>query len=142
MANTTGICDTFKTELLTGTHNLGSNTIKAAIYNTTATITNATATYTATGEVPASGSYTAGGITCTAGTPARTGTVAYWQPGANINCGTVTWATAFDAVLLYNNTQTNKAIAVWNFGSTTVNGGTFQITLPTNDATNALIRLT
>jgi hypothetical protein len=42
---------------------------------------------------------------------------------------------------LYNNTASNKAIASWNFGSTTVNNGTFTINLPPNDANSALIRL-
>jgi hypothetical protein len=140
MANTTAICSSFKQELMTGTHNLNSNTIKAALYLTTGSIGASTTVYTATGEASGSG-YSAGGITATSGTVGLTGSTAYWQPGAALSFGTVTLATAFDCVLLYNSTQTNKAIASWNFGSTTVNNGTFTINLPTNDSSNALIRL-
>jgi hypothetical protein len=140
MANTTAIASSFKQEIMQGTHNLGSNTIKAALYLTTASIGASTTAYTATGEVSGTG-YTAGGITTTAGSVGLNGTVAYWQPGAALSFGTVTLSTAFDTVLLYNNTASNKAIASWNFGSTTVNNGTFTINLPTNDSTNALIRL-
>lgn len=140
MANTTAIASTFKQELMQGTHNLGSNTIKAALYLASATVNASTTAYSATGEVTGTG-YTAGGITTTAGSVGLTSTTAYWQPGAALSYGTVTLSTAFDCVLLYNNTSSNKAIAAWNFGSTTVNNGTFTINLPTNDATNALIRL-
>ena len=140
MANTTAIATSFKSELMTGTHNLNSNDIKAALYLTTGAVGAATATYSATNEVSGAG-YSAGGVACTAGTVASGTTNAYWQPGAAISFGTVTLATAFDCVLLYNSTQANKAIASWNFGSTTVNNGTFTINLPANDQNNALIRL-
>jgi hypothetical protein len=140
MANTTAIASSFKKELMQGVHNLETNTVKAALYLASATIGAATTVYVTTGEVTGSG-YTAGGITTAAGTVGLTGTTAFWQPGAALSFGTVTLSTAFDCVLLYNSTQTNKAIASWNFGSTTINNGTFTINLPTNDATNALIRL-
>lgn len=140
MANTTAICSSFKQELMTGTHSLGTHAIKAALYLTTATVNASTTVYSVTGEVTGAG-YTAGGVACTAGAPGLTGTTAFWQPGANISYPSVTLTTAFDAVLLYNSTATNKAIAVWNFGSTTVTG-TFTLNLPTFDSTNALIRLT
>jgi hypothetical protein len=44
-------------------------------------------------------------------------------------------------VLLYNSTQSNRAIGVYTFGAQTITAGTFTLTMPTNDATNALIRL-
>jgi hypothetical protein len=53
----------------------------------------------------------------------------------------VTLATAFDAVLIYNSTQSDKAVSVHTFGSQTVTAGTFTLTMPTNNTTNALIRL-
>lgn len=140
MANTTAIASTFKQELMQGTHNLGANTIKAALYLSSATVGAATTAYSATGEVTGAG-YTAGGVTATANAVGLTGTTAFWQPGAALSFGTVTLATAFDCVLLYNSSAANKAIASWNFGSTTVNNGTFTINLPANDSTNALIRL-
>jgi hypothetical protein len=53
----------------------------------------------------------------------------------------VTLATAFDAVLIYNSTQADKAVSVHTFGSQTVTAGTFTLTMPTNNTTDALIRL-
>lgn len=142
MANTTGICDVFKRSILVGNVNLNTATVKAALYLASATTGNGTAVYTATGE--ASGAnYTAGGTTATAGTVAVASNIAYWQPGGPLSYGTVTLATAFDAVLLYHtSTQGGNAIAVFNFGSTTVNNGTFTINMPSNTETAALIRLT
>jgi hypothetical protein len=152
MANTTGICNSFKQELFLGYHNFGTgptrgtstnDTVKAALYLTTATVNNSSTAYSATGEVTGTG-YTAGGVSVTAQAPGggSASTTAYWQPGgSSISFGTVTLSTAFDSVLLYNSSQGNRSIAIWNFGSTTVNNGTFQINLPTYDSTNALIRI-
>lgn len=142
MANTTGICDSFKRSILFGNINIQTATLKAALYLATATVNNSTATYTATGE--ASGAnYTAAGNAVASGAISLDGNVAYWTPGASIQWFNVTLATAFDAVLMYNTgTAIANAIAVWNFGSTTVNNGTFTINMPSNTATTALIRLT
>jgi hypothetical protein len=146
MPNTTGICDTFKQQILQGTGFTGANavtgtTLKAALYLATGTLSNTTSAYGSAGEASGSG-YTAGGVTTTAGTVGLTGNVAFWQPGGAISYGTVTLSTAFDAVLLYSTGfASSNTIAVFNFGSTTVNSGTFSINLPTNNATSALIRL-
>lgn len=144
MANTQAVCTSFKGELLTGTHNLTTSTgdtVKAALYLASATVNAATTAYSSTGE--ASGTnYTAGGATVTNGTsPTTSGTTAYWTPSAAIAWSNVTLATAFDAVLLYNSSKTNKAIAVYTFGSQTVTAGNFTLTMPTNDSTNALLRI-
>ena len=49
---------------------------------------------------------------------------------------------AFDAVLLYNFSNTaGNAVAVFTFGSQTVTAGTFTLTMPTNDLTTGLLRL-
>jgi hypothetical protein len=91
--------------------------------------------------------YTAGGVTVTnAAAPAFTNTsatagVAYWTPSASLVYTTVTLATAFDTVLLYNSTQSNKAISVHTFGSQTITAGTFTLTMPANTTAAALIRL-
>jgi hypothetical protein len=150
MANTQAMCTSFKGELLVGHHNFGTgvvraattaDTVKAALYLTTATINASTTAYTATGEVSGTG-YTAGGVTVTNATaPATSGTTAYWTPSASITFSSVTLSTAFDCVLLYNSTQSNKAISVHTFGSQTVTAGTFTLTMPTNDASTGLIRL-
>lgn len=149
MANTQSMCTSFMGELLTGTHNLTAttgDTVKAALYLASATYNASTTAYSATGEVSGSG-YSAGGVTVTNGvSPASTNSsatagVAYWTPSASITYSNVTLTTAFDAVLLYNSSKSNKAISVHTFGSQTVTAGTFSLTMPTNNTTNALLRL-
>lgn len=155
MANTQAMCTSFKGELLIGNHQLGActlssrgsltaptkDTVKAALYLASATVNATTTAYSATNEVSGTG-YSAGGVTVTNGTdPTTSGTTGYWTPSASIVYTTVTLTTAFDAVLLYNSSQSNKAISVHTFGSQTVTAGTFTLTMPTNDASNALIRL-
>jgi hypothetical protein len=150
MANTQAMCTSFKTELLTGTHNFGTapvratgaaDTFKAALYLTTATVNAATTAYSATNEVTGT-NYTAGGVTATNGTaPTSSGTTAYWTPTAGFTYSNVTLSTSFDCVLLYNSTQSNKAVAAYTFGAQTITAGTFSLVMPTNDASNALIRL-
>ena len=150
MANTQAICTSFKTELLSGVHALGTtvtrgstapDTVKAALYLTSATIGAGTTTYSATGEVSGTG-YTAGGATVTNATaPTSSGTTAYWTPSASIVWTNVTLATAFDCVLLYNSTQGNKAISAHTIGSQTVTAANFTLTMPANDSSNALIRI-
>lgn len=150
MANTQAVCTSFKGELLTGTHNFGTapvraagtaDTFKAALYLASATMNAATTAYTATGEVTGT-NYTAGGVTVTNATPpATSGTTAYWTPSASISWTNVTLSTAFDAMLLYNSTQSNKAVAVYTFGSQTVTAGNFSLTMPTNAAGTALLNI-
>lgn len=157
MANTQAICDSFRVELLNGSHAFGTqaangtrtvttkDVFKAALYLASATVNRSTTAYSATGEVSGTG-YTAGGATVTnANAPANTGgtgIVAFWTPSASISWSTVTLSTAFDAMLLYNSSSTgNLAVAVFTFGSQTVTAGNFTLTMPTNDLTNGLIRL-
>ena len=150
MANTQAMCTSFKGEILSGIHALGTtviragtgaDTLKAALYLASATVNDATTAYSVTGEVSGSG-YSAGGITVTNATaPTTSGTTGYWTPSASFTYTSVTLTTAFDAVLVYNSTQSNKAISVHTFGSQTITAGTFTLTMPTSDATNALIRI-
>ena len=140
MANTAAICTSFKSEVMTATHNLNSHSLKMALYLASATYNASTTAYSTTGEVSGSG-YTAGGAAVTNGTVTTSGTTAYWTPSANVTWTTVTLSTAFDAALLYNTSATNKAIAVFTFSSQTVTAGNFTLTMPTNDSSNALIRL-
>ena len=144
------MCTSFKGELLVGHHNFGTgvvraattaDTFKAALYLDSATVNAATTAYSSTGEVSGSG-YTAGGVTVTFGTPPSTsGTTAFVTPSASISYSAVTLSTAFDAVLIYNSTQSDKAVSVHTFGSQTVTAGTFTLTMPVNDASTGLIRL-
>jgi hypothetical protein len=149
------MCTSFKGELLIGNHQLGActltsrgsltsptkDTVKAALYVATGSIGAGTTAYSATNEVSGT-NYSAGGVTVTNATdPTTSGTTAYWTPSASIVYTNVTLSTAFDAVLLYNSSQSNKAISVHTFGSQTVTAGTFTLTMPTNDSSNALIRI-
>jgi hypothetical protein len=153
-ANTQAMATSFKNEVLLGAHQFGAVTLvsrgsltsptkdsfKAALYLASASLGAATTAYSATGEVSGTG-YTAGGIAVTNGTdPSTSGTTAFWTPSASLVYSTVTLTTSFDAVLIYNSTQSNRAVSVHTFGSQTVTAGTFTLTMPTNDATNALIR--
>jgi hypothetical protein len=150
MANTQAMCTSFKGELLVGHHNFGTgvvraattaDTFKAALYLASATVNATTTAYSSTGEVTGT-NYTAGGATVTFGTPPSTsGTTAFVTPSASIAYSNVTLSTAFDAVLIYNSTQSNKAVSVHTFGSQTVTAGTFTLTMPTNDSSTGLIRL-
>jgi hypothetical protein len=149
------MCTSFKAELMLGAHQLGTvtivsrtsltapttDTLKAALYLASATYNAATTAYSATGEVSGT-NYTAGGITVTNATaPTTSGTTGYWTPSASFAWTTVTLSTAFDTVLLYNSTQSNRAIAVLTFGSQTVTAGNFTLTMPSNAAGTALIQI-
>ena len=150
MANSQAMCTSFKGEILTATHNFGTaptrasgaaDTFKAALYLTTASLGAGTTAYSATGEVSGSG-YSPGGVTVTNATPPTTsGTTAYWTPSANITYTNVTLSTAFDTVLIYNSTQSNRAVSVHTFGSQTITAGTFTLVMPTNAAGTALINI-
>jgi hypothetical protein len=149
MANTQSMCTSFMGELLTATHNFTTgtgNTFKAALYLASATVNASTTAYSATGEVTGTG-YSAGGVTVTNGTsPSSTNSsstagVAYWTPSASITFTSVTLTTAFDAVLIYNSSASNKAVSVHTFGSQTITAGNFTLTMPSNTTSTALIRL-
>ena len=160
MANTQSMCTSFMGELLVGAHQFGAvtlvsrtsltapttDTFKAALYLASATINAATTVYTVTGEASGAG-YTAGGVTVTNATApiatnsSATAGVAYWTPSASFVYTSVTLGTAFDTVLLYNSTQSNRAVSVHTFGSQTITSGTFTLTMPVNATTTALLRL-
>jgi hypothetical protein len=155
MANTQSMCTSFMGELMTATHNFGTapiraattaDTFKAALYLTSATVNASTTAYSSTNEVSGTG-YTAGGVTVTNATApiatnsSATAGVAYWTPSASITYTTVTLTTAFDCVLIYNSSQSNKAVSVHTFGSQTITAGTFTLTMPSNTTSTALLRL-
>ena len=149
MAIAQAMCTAFKQELMLGTHNFATNgnAFKLALYaeggggksSTTATLGAATTAYTTTGEVANSGSYTAGGGTLTKVAPTTSGTTAFTD-FADISFTTAT-ITAMGA-LIYNDTNSDKAVAVLDFSSNkTSTSGTFTVQFPTADASNAIIRI-
>ena len=138
MSNTQALCNQFKLDILGDF--LDANSLKAALYLATATVNKDTTAYSGTGEVSGT-NYTAGGVAVTNGTAALDGDVAHWTPGASFSWSNVTLATAFDAVLIYDTSRTNAAVSVHTFGSQTVTAGDFTLTMPTDDGTTGLIRL-
>ena len=137
MAITQAMCTSFKSEILQEGHQLAPDTIKIALYTSTASLDATTTAYSSSNEVTGTG-YTAGGATLTSATVSTSGTTAYFD------AADPTWTSAsFTArgALIYNDTNSDKAIAVLDFGGDfTVAGGTFKITLPAA-GTTAIIRI-
>jgi hypothetical protein len=136
---------------MNGLHAFGASVIragttkdayKAALYLVTASRGAGDTVYNSTGEVSGT-NYVAGGVAVTTGVaPSLSGTTAIFTPSASIVYTNVTLATAFDAVLIYNDTSSTKlAVSVHTFGSQTITAGTLTLTMPTNDASNALVRI-
>lgn len=149
MANTQAMCTSFLQELMQGLQNFTTstgNSFKAALYLASGTINAGTTQFTTTNEVSGT-NYTSGGIAVTNGTsPLSSNTnatagVAYWTPSASLTYTNVSLTTAFDAVLIYNSTNSNRAVSVHTFGSQTITAGTFTLTMPGNTTSAALLRL-
>ena len=126
----------FKKELYTAVHNLSTDVVNIALYTASADLNEDTTVYSATNEVPDTGTYTAGGQALTGVSISSSGYVAY------VNWDNVSWTAALTArcALIYNVTQGNKSIAVLDFGSDKTSTTTFTITMPANTSTTALIR--
>ena len=152
MANAQAMCTSFKKEILNGKHAFGASVARgdttkddfyAALYLATASKGAATTVYDATGEVSGN-NYSAGGVAVTTATPpSNSGTSAIFTPSASIVFTNVTLATAFDAVLIYNDTSATKlAVSVHTFGSQTITAGTLTLTMPVDAVGTALIQIT
>ena len=151
MAITQAMATTFKKELLVGAQDFdlsSGDTIKIALYLSTASLDATTTAYSTSGETTntAGTAYTAGGATLTKVDPTTSGTTAY------VDFADATWATAsFTArgALIYNSTPnttsislTNPAVIVLDFGGDkTVSAGSFTVQFPTASATDAIIRI-
>jgi len=134
------MCTSFKVDLFGGVQDLDTDTIKMALYTSSASLDAATTAYTTSNEVSSSGTnYTAGGNTLTSPVITSSGTTAY------VDFADTTWSNAsFTArgALIYNASKSNKAIAVLDFGADkTATAGDFVVQMPTADASNALIRI-
>jgi hypothetical protein len=140
-------CTSAKKELAMAQHNFsasGGHAFKIALYDNTAALNAATTAYPGAGvggELAAAGGYTQGGQALAANIdPATTGTTAFWSWTANPQWVTATFTTY--GALIYNFTNANKSVAVLDFGGAKpVSSGTFTIVLPTNDASNAILRI-
>ena len=158
-ANTAVVMQSFRKELLNASHAFGSpaanggrtsvrDTMAIALYRNSSGIGPATTAYATTGEVTSSG-FTAGGATCATTDPTTSTNTGYWTPGANISWTnvTMTGTNATDLAMLYNSSSTGKlAIATFALGVIDTGQapslGTFTLTMPTNNDTLALIRIT
>ena len=143
MAITQSMCTSFKVGLLNGDFDFGTGTTqvyKIALFTSSATLGASTTSYTSVNEVPNGSGYTTGGKTLTvAAVPTSSGTTAY------LDFSDVTWDSATitaNGALIYNETQSNKAVAVLAFGGDkTSTAGDFTIQFPTPDASNAILRI-
>ena len=147
MAITQAMCTSFKVDLLNGIHAFGTTVVRGAttadtmymaLYTSSATLDATTTAYSATNEVSGTG-YVAGGQALTTVAPTSSGTTAYLD--FNDETWTSSTITARGA-LIYNSDQSNKAVAVLDFGADkTSTAGDFTVVFPTADASNAIIRI-
>ena len=145
MAITQAMCTSFKTELLEGKHDFtnGADTMKLALFTSSATLDAATTDYSVTNEVVGTG-YTAGGGTLVNVTPTSSGTTAFTDfNDLTFSSSTIT----ANGAMIYNTqtgggSGTTDAVVILAFGSDkTSTNGDFTIQFPTADATNAIIRI-
>lgn len=140
MAIAQAMCTSFKEDLFQKEQDLDSDTIKIALFTSSASLGAGTTTYTgASGEVASGNGYTTGGETLTNPVIGTSGTTAYVDFD-NPEWTSASFTTA--GALIYNDTTAGKnAIAVLNFGGDfTVTSGTFRIVFPSPGAAG-LIRI-
>ena len=137
------MCTSFKVQLMQAVHNFTNgtgNTFKLALYDNSASFTAATTAYTATNEVTASGTYTAGGGILTNVTPTSSGTTAFTD--FNDLSFTSATITAYGAMIYNDSAAGDPSVCILDFGGAkTSTSGTFTIVFPTADASNAIIRI-
>jgi hypothetical protein len=142
MPITQAVANSFKGELLTGTHNFTNgtgNVFKLALYTSAATLNSATTVYANTNEVANSGQYATGGGVLTNVSPVVSSGVAFID-FSDLSFTGVT-LTARGA-LIYNTSATNKAVCVLDFGSDkTATSGTFTIQFPADTTSAAILRI-
>ena len=144
MTISSAVCNSFKQEILVGTHNFtasSGNAFKLAMYTSSASLGAGTTAYSDTNEITnASGSaYSAGGATLTSVTPALSTDTACCD-FADVSFTSASFTA--NGCLIYNDTNSDKAVCAIAFGGDkTVSSGTFTIQFPTADASNAILRI-
>ena len=144
MAITTAMCTSFKSELLGGTHDLDTHTLKLALIKASPSGTyNATTTnysdVTGNSDEASGTGYTAGGQNLGGATISTDGTTAIVDFTDEVFSSATVSA---DGCIIYNSSASNKAICVIDFGGTkTSTNGDFTIQFPAADASNAIIRI-
>ena len=141
MAISSTLVTSFKKELLTATHNFtasSGHTFKLALYTSSATLGATTTAFTTTGQA-SSTNYTSGGANLTAVTPTSSGTTGFTD-FSDLTFGTATITAR--GCLIYNSSQSNKAVASIDFGGDkTSTAGDFTIQFPAAAASTAIIRI-
>ena len=139
MAITQAMCTSFKEDLFQKEQDLDSDTIRIALYTSSASLGAGTTAYTTSGEVASGNGYTTTGEVLTNPVIGTSGTTAYVDFD-NPEWTSASFTTA--GALIYNDTLAGKnAIAVLNFGGDfTVTAGTFRIVFPAPGAAG-LIRI-
>ena len=144
MAITTAMCNSFKQELLGGVHDLDTDTLKVALIKESPTGTYGAATtnysdITGNSDEATGTNYTAGGQTLDSATISLSGSTAFVDFADEVFTNLTISA---DGAIIYNASQGNKAVAVFDFGGTvTSTSGDFTVVFPTADASNAVIRI-
>ena len=143
MAITQAIANSFKKELLEGQHEFqfGGDKFKLALYSSSATLNSATTSFTTTGQVGDSGTYSAGGGALVQPNPSTS--VASGVAIVDFNDLSFTGATiTARGALIYNTSATNKAVAVLDFTSDKIStDGTFTIVFPAFTTSAAILRI-
>ena len=139
MAISQAMCTSFKSEILDEQHDLVADTIKMSLHTSSASLGASTTAYASSGLSEVSGTgYSSGGVELTSRAVGTSGTTAYFD------FADPSWTSAsFTArgALIYNSTNSDKAIAVLDFGGDfTVSSGTFTIVMPAAGA-SAIIRI-
>ena len=142
MAISQAMATSFKKELLEAKHNFlasGGNSFKLALYTSSATM-GATTTAYSTNQEASGTNYTAGGAALTNVNPTSSSTTAFTD-FADLTFGTATITAR--GCMIYNDTASgDPCVAVFDFGGDkTSTAGSFTITFPTADASNAIIRI-
>ena len=144
MAITTAMCNSFKEELLGGVHDLDTDSLKIALIkeSPTGTYDASTTNYsdvTANSDEAVGTNYTAGGQVLDGATISLSNGVAFVDFTDEVFTNLTISA---DGAIIYNADQSNKAIAVFNFGGTvTATSGDFTVVFPTADSSSAVIRI-
>jgi hypothetical protein len=144
MAITQAVCNSFKSEVLQEGHQIKTDTLKIALFTSVASLSAGTAAYSTSNEVVSSGGYAPGGGTLT-GVTISLGATSAAGGTAIIDFADISFtSTTFSArgALIYNSSNSNKAIAVLDFGTDKVStNGTFTISFPAAAAATAIITL-
>lgn len=144
MAITSAVCNSFKTEVLGGIHDLDTDVIKIALIKATPTGTYGASTtnyssVTGNSDEASGTNYTAGGNTLAGAS------ISLDSSTAIVDFNDTVWSSATisaDGAIIYNSSKSNRAIAVIDFGGTvTSTAGDFTVQFPVAAAATAIIRL-